>query len=179
MRPGSRASAEPAPRRIASSDNAFLAELEAVRGRLAERGAAPAVLAHVEDVLVAQHQRYHAWMAAEADKRRTLLGLVRSLEARRGARAGTACERAPPALPACRVTDRDSGSRRGWRQRARARVNSPADFGERRAREQQRRMSGFPPCWSVMAPSRGLRFGAQEVTPSGRPACPTPGPLAE
>ena len=53
-----------------------------MRARLAERGANAQVAAYVEDVLVAQHQRYHAWMAAEADKRRTLVGLVRSLEAR-------------------------------------------------------------------------------------------------
>ncbi|KAK9834197.1 hypothetical protein WJX81_007601 [Elliptochloris bilobata] len=66
--------------RITSGDNAFLEELEAVRARLAERGASAEVVAYVEDVLVTQHQRYHAWMAAEADKRRTLLGLVRSLE---------------------------------------------------------------------------------------------------
>ena len=68
--------------RITSGDNAFLEELEAVRARLAERGASAQVAAYVEDVLVAQHQRYHSWMAAEADKRRTLVGLVRSLEAR-------------------------------------------------------------------------------------------------
>ena len=53
-----------------------------MRARLAERGASAEVAAYVGDVLVSQHQRYHAWMAAEADKRRTLLGLVRSLEAR-------------------------------------------------------------------------------------------------
>lgn len=68
--------------RITLGDNAFLEQLEAVRARLAERGASAQVAAYVEDVLVAQHQRYHAWMAAEADKRRTLVGLVRSLEAR-------------------------------------------------------------------------------------------------
>lgn len=55
-----------------------------MRARLAERGASAEVAAYVGDVLVSQHQRYHAWMAAEADKRRTLLGLVRSLEARPG-----------------------------------------------------------------------------------------------
>ena len=53
-----------------------------MRARLVERGASAEVVAYVGDVLVSQHQRYHAWMAAEADKRRTLLGLVRSLEAR-------------------------------------------------------------------------------------------------
>jgi hypothetical protein len=120
-RPGGRASAEAPPRRITSSDNAFLAELEAVRGRLAERGAAPGVLAHVEDVLVAQHQRYHAWMAAEADKRRTLLGLVRSLEARPCSKR-TACERGT----ACSARDWQRGAAAGhaWRPDAHASLKS-------------------------------------------------------
>jgi len=101
-RPGGRASAEAPPRRITSSDNAFLAELEAVRGRLAERGAAPGVLAHVEDVLVAQHQRYHAWMAAEADR--------------------TACERGT----ACSARDWQRGAAAGhaWRPDAHASLKS-------------------------------------------------------
>ena len=36
--------------------------------------------AHVEDVLLTQHQHYHAYMTAEADKRRALIDHVKALE---------------------------------------------------------------------------------------------------
>ena len=63
-------------------DNAFLAELEAVRTKLAERGASGSVQDYTVDLLVAAHQKLHAGMAAEAEKRAMLVDVVRQLEVR-------------------------------------------------------------------------------------------------
>ena len=60
----------------------FLTDLEGVTARLRERGASAEVAQFVEDLLVQQHQRYHLFMTAEADKRRTLLEHLRTLEVR-------------------------------------------------------------------------------------------------
>ena len=65
-----------------NKDNVFLADLEGVQAGLRERGASAELAAHVEDLLVAQHQRYHDFMCAEADKRRILLEHLRTLEVR-------------------------------------------------------------------------------------------------
>ncbi|KAK9809121.1 hypothetical protein WJX72_009685 [[Myrmecia] bisecta] len=65
---------------IAEGDDEFLELLAAVRGKLAEKGASREVQAYVEDVLLSEHQHYHKHMSAEAEKRRTLLALVKALE---------------------------------------------------------------------------------------------------
>ena len=66
--------------RVAGDDNKFLQLLEEVKGSLKQKGASAAVQAHVEDVLLTQHQHYHAYMTAEADKRRALIDHVKALE---------------------------------------------------------------------------------------------------
>ena len=66
--------------RVAGDDNKFLQLLEEVKGSLKQKGASDAVQAHVEDVLLTQHQHYHAYMTAEADKRRALIDHVKALE---------------------------------------------------------------------------------------------------
>ena len=66
--------------RIALGDNQFLGLLDNVKQHLVIKGASADVSAYVEDVLVTQHQRYHEWMTAEADKRRALITYLTSLE---------------------------------------------------------------------------------------------------
>ena len=66
--------------RVAGDDNKFLQLLEEVKGSLKQKGASGAVQAHVEDVLLSQHQHYQAYMTAEADKRRALIDHVKALE---------------------------------------------------------------------------------------------------
>ena len=69
-------------RRIVNKDNVFLADLEGVQATLRERGANAELATYVEDLLVQQHQRYHDFMCAEADKRRILLEHLHTLEVR-------------------------------------------------------------------------------------------------
>lgn len=66
--------------RIAKRVSAFLEKLEAIQKRLTERGATGEVVSYVSDVLLQQHQRYHESLAAEVDKRKALLDLVKRLE---------------------------------------------------------------------------------------------------
>ena len=66
--------------RIVSGDNNFLMDLEGVHERLKERGATDDLCSYVEDLLMNQHQRYHNFMTAEADKRRLLLEHLHKLE---------------------------------------------------------------------------------------------------
>ncbi|CAL8470152.1 g9694 [Coccomyxa elongata] len=66
--------------RIVSGDNNFLMDLEGVHERLKERGATDDLCSYVEDLLMNQHQRYHNFMTAEADKRRLLLEYLHKLE---------------------------------------------------------------------------------------------------
>ena len=61
-------------------DNSFLLDLEGVFEKLQEKGASQEVSLYVEDLLVQQHQRYHNFMTAEADKRRRLLEHVQKLQ---------------------------------------------------------------------------------------------------
>lgn len=61
-------------------DNTFLLDLEGVFEKLKEKGASQEVSLYVEDLLVQQHQRYHNFMTAEADKRRRLLEHVQKLQ---------------------------------------------------------------------------------------------------
>ena len=61
-------------------DNHFLLDLEGVFEKLKEKGASQDVSLYVEDLLVQQHQRYHNFMTAEADKRRRLLEHVQKLQ---------------------------------------------------------------------------------------------------
>lgn len=61
-------------------DNSFLLDLEGVFEKLKEKGASQDVSLYVEDLLVQQHQRYHNFMTAEADKRRRLLEHVQKLQ---------------------------------------------------------------------------------------------------
>lgn len=65
-----------------SGDNSFLTDLEGVHEKLRERGANAELCAFIEDLLVQQHQRYHNFMTAEADKRRLLLEYLAKLEVR-------------------------------------------------------------------------------------------------
>ena len=66
--------------RIVKGDNHFLLDLEGVFEKLKEKGASKDVSLYVEDLLVQQHQRYHNFMTAEADKRRRLLEHVQKLQ---------------------------------------------------------------------------------------------------
>ena len=66
--------------RIVKGDNTFLLDLEGVFEKLKEKGASQEVSLYVEDLLVQQHQRYHNFMTAEADKRRRLLEHVQKLQ---------------------------------------------------------------------------------------------------
>ena len=66
--------------RIVKGDNHFLLDLEGVFEKLKEKGASKEVSLYVEDLLVQQHQRYHNFMTAEADKRRRLLEHVQKLQ---------------------------------------------------------------------------------------------------
>ena len=68
--------------RIVKGDNHFLLDLEGVFEKLKEKGASKDVSLYVEDLLVQQHQRYHNFMTAEADKRRRLLEHVQKLQVR-------------------------------------------------------------------------------------------------
>ena len=68
--------------RIVKGDNHFLLDLEGVVEKLKEKGASKDVSLYVEDLLVQQHQRYHNFMTAEADKRRRLLEHVQKLQVR-------------------------------------------------------------------------------------------------
>ena len=86
-------------------DNSFLLDLEGVFEKLKEKGASQDVSLYVEDLLVQQHQRYHNFMTAEADKRRRLLEHVQKLQVipRSPPAAPQATPRqAPPWTPACR-----------------------------------------------------------------------------
>lgn len=66
--------------RIIKGDNHFLLDLEGVFEKLEEKGASQDVSLYVENLLVQQHQRYHNFMTAEADKRRRLLEHVQKLQ---------------------------------------------------------------------------------------------------
>lgn len=55
-------------------------DLEGVHERLKERGATDDLCSYVEDLLMNQHQRYHNFMTAEADKRRLLLEYLHNIE---------------------------------------------------------------------------------------------------
>ena len=71
-------------RRMVNKDNVFLTDLEGVTEALRKRGASAELAVFVEDLLLQQHQRYHDFMTAEADKRRTLLEHLHTLEVRGG-----------------------------------------------------------------------------------------------
>jgi hypothetical protein len=88
-----------------SGDNSFLTDLEGINEKLKQKGANDDLCAFVEDLLVQQHQRYHRFMTAEADKRRLLLDYLSRLEVH------IATHSLPPANTPCLQTWASLGTR--------------------------------------------------------------------
>jgi hypothetical protein len=66
--------------RVKAEDNEFLKHLEEVKKQLQLKLVPQPAISYVEDVLVAQHQRYHEKSAGQAAKMKTLEEYLREIE---------------------------------------------------------------------------------------------------
>lgn len=66
--------------RVRDEDDEFLERLANVRETLIQKETPSAAVTYIENILTADHQKYHDMLVAEEDKRRTLLDMVLALE---------------------------------------------------------------------------------------------------